>query len=442
MVNPADLVELDPALEDILSMWGKETNAQAVEHYFGAYDLSRLGEINPNDTPVFPLVGKDANNVELQSSIVDGSKQCDNVSFPRGAAEEGLPVNTQGKKAIPRFQLSKGFEDLQNLGLAVSNSPVRISEGLPLITRVSLPREPQTLEGPFDQGPGELPAEVRETSDGPAKGQSSSGNVEAVLANQNTPQQEITTNGGISLTNSERITGRKGNGTQEEELGFKGAKRKSQRPIGSQELEGNLVLGMEVSIEEALAVAECTLVGRARGKKFSSEFLQVWGESCFVSDRPLQFEAQILGKGWFKLCFVDQASVEWVFQCNWHIGNIPILLKKWTPMFDAFKEKTDEFPVWIRVLGLPSFLWTEEVFKTIGNRLGVFLEADMSFLHTKDRTIARTLATLNLSRGLAKTINLQYKDYIFEQILDYEYLPFQCHLCHEYGHLAKGCPLM
>jgi len=225
-----------------------------------------------------------------------------------------------------------------------------------------------------------------------------------------------------------------------EELRVKGAKTKPQRPIGSQEIEGNLVLGMEVSIEETLAVADCTLVGRARGKKYSSEFLQVWGETCFVSARPIQFEAQVLGKGWFKLSFADKDSAEWVFQRNWHIGNIPILLKKWTPMFDAFKERADEFPVWIRAPGLPSFLWTEEVFKSIGNRLGVYLEADMTFLETKDRTMARILALLLPSRGLAQKINLQYKDYVFEQILDYEYLPFRCHRCHEYGHLAKDCP--
>jgi len=65
----------------------------------------------------------------------------------------------------------------------------------------------------------------------------------------------------------------------------------------------------------------------------------------------------------------------------------------------------------------------------------------MSFLETKNRAMARILVSLDLSKGLAKKINLQYKDYVFEQILDYEHLPFRCHRCHEYGHLAKDCPL-
>lgn len=89
-------------------------------------------------------------------------------------------------------------------------------------------------------------------------------------------------------------------------------KELGQRPIGSQDLEGNLVQGMEVSIEETLVVAKCTIVGRARGKKLSSVFLQAWGEQLFVSDRPLGFEASCLAKGWFMLWFEDREAAEWV----------------------------------------------------------------------------------------------------------------------------------
>lgn len=65
----------------------------------------------------------------------------------------------------------------------------------------------------------------------------------------------------------------------------------------------------------------------------------------------------------------------------------------------------------------------------------------MTFLQTHNKAMARILVSLNPSKGLAKTIPLQYKDYVFEQILDYEHLPFRCHRCHVYGHLAKDCPL-
>eukprot|EP00253_Pinus_taeda_P025838 PITA_25838 len=105
------------------------------------------------------------------------------------------------------------------------------------------------------------------------------------------------------------------------------------------------------------------------------------------------------------------------------------------------KERTDEFPVWVRVPGLPSFLWTESVFEAIGNRLGTFMEADKSYLKTKNRVMARILVRLKPSGGLPQKINLEYKEYLFEQILDYEHLPFRCHICHVYGHLAKECPL-
>lgn len=174
------------------------------------------------------------------------------------------------------------------------------------------------------------------------------------------------------------------------------------------------MLGMDVSIEESLGVAECTLVGRARGKKFSSGFLQAWGEQHFESDRTIGFEASCLAKGWFMFRFENREAAEWVLERNWIIENIPVLLKKWNPLFDAIHEKTNVYPVWVREPSLPSFLWVESVFKVIGNRLGTFLEANMSFLETRNKAMARILVSLNPRRGLAQKINLQYKDYGFE----------------------------
>lgn len=91
--------------------------------------------------------------------------------------------------------------------------------------------------------------------------------------------------------------------------------------------------------------------------------------------------------------------------------------------------------------GFPPFLEVESVFRAIRNHLRKFLEANLSFLQTRDQGMAHILVSLNPRAGLEEEIQLQYKDYKYVQQLDYEHLPFQCHRCHIYGHLAKECPM-
>lgn len=158
-------------------------------------------------------------------------------------------------------------------------------------------------------------------------------------------------------------------------------------------------------------------------------------------DLVKNFKVSALDKGWFMVIFENKEAADWVVERNWAFGNYPVLFKQWSPMFDALHERTDVFLVWVRALGLPSFLWVESVFMSIGNLLGTYLEADMSFIQTQNKAMARILVDLKPRGGLAETIKIQYKDYVFEQPLDYEHLPFKCHRCHVYGHLARDFPL-
>jgi hypothetical protein len=90
----------------------------------------------------------------------------------------------------------------------------------------------------------------------------------------------------------------------------------------------------------------------------------------------------------------------------WHINSSPFLFKKWTPLFDASRERVDVLTVWVQLPGLPRELWMEDVFKIFGNRLGTFMEADMSFIHSQNQGIARILVSLNLREGLEKEIDI------------------------------------
>lgn len=444
MVNPNEQLELDPDLEDILSMWGKEPTVQNVEQFFGAYELSRLASLSQAEIPSFSHHSKFPGREPFSCRDQEVFKQVERETAVDGSSNGAHISGIKGKYVLRQNLPSKGFEDIANLGFSSGIGKAKGFGGSLPLSRVSLSRiPPLSKESPArgSEGPADVLVGAQDGFGDPHAEYLLSGNP---THGSSAHAQNTTGVGSPGPPLQEDLAGFGGHGAPRVSVGElrrTGEKRKPQRLIGYQEIEGNIILGMEVSIEESIEVVDCALVGRARGKKFSLDFLKKWGEQHFVSDRPLRFEAQCLAKGWFLFRFEDKEAADWVRERNWFIGNIPVLMKPWSPLFDAIKERTDVFPVWVSAPGLPSFLWTEAVFKTIGNTLGYFLEADMSFLETKDRAMARILVSLNPSRGLAQKVNLQYKDYVFEQLLDYEHLPFRCHICHEYGHLAKDCPL-
>lgn len=65
----------------------------------------------------------------------------------------------------------------------------------------------------------------------------------------------------------------------------------------------------------------------------------------------------------------------------------------------------------------------------------------MSFVETGNRSMAHILLRLDLREGLVEKNNLQLQDYSYTQLIDYDQLPFRCHVCHKYGHLVQDCPL-
>lgn len=60
---------------------------------------------------------------------------------------------------------------------------------------------------------------------------------------------------------------------------------------------------------------------------------------------------------------------------------VPLMLKKWNPMFDAEKEKSHWGSIWVHLPQLPIHFWNVESFELIGNYLGKFLEADNYAVH-------------------------------------------------------------
>lgn len=64
--------------------------------------------------------------------------------------------------------------------------------------------------------------------------------------------------------------------------------------------------------------------------------------------------------------------------------------------------------VWENVLGFPPHLWTEDVFRAIGNKLGEFLEAYVSLKTSRIRKITTVLVNLDSREGIFIDINLNH----------------------------------
>ena len=140
-----------------------------------------------------------------------------------------------------------------------------------------------------------------------------------------------------------------------------------------------MVFGVDLHFDSVMAASELILVGRAGGKLFSADYIMEWIQVSWSTAPYRDVEAITLTKGWFMVTLKNAATLEWVLAHQWGFGIAPILFKRWTPLFDVNRERVDEIPVWVCLPALPPHVWIMEVIREIGNNLGTFLKADMSF---------------------------------------------------------------
>jgi hypothetical protein len=149
----------------------------------------------------------------------------------------------------------------------------------------------------------------------------------------------------------------------------------------------HLVFDEDIDMDRVVEFSELAVVGRARGKWLSSPFLRSWMESSWGSNLSVLPSIRLLARGWFAFVFSATSDVSWVLSKTWSMVGTPIVLKRWTPSFDAKRERVDVVPVWVRLSGPPhavleprSFLGNRELSGGIfGCRL--FFRRDRQYVH-------------------------------------------------------------
>lgn len=132
-----------------------------------------------------------------------------------------------------------------------------------------------------------------------------------------------------------------------------GGKRKKKKTIKKKEDRPSCVFGVDIRIDQAMEASETFLVSRVRGRNFSVDYIKDWVKSEWKEAPGQPEEIKNLDRGWFCIQFGQKEHVEWVLEKNWSFGKRPILFRRWTPLFDAQKEKMVESPVRVKLPGLP-----------------------------------------------------------------------------------------
>ena len=125
--------------------------------------------------------------------------------------------------------------------------------------------------------------------------------------------------------------------------------------------------------------------------------LAAWAKRAWRLKGDVNF--QKLSQKLFLMGFESVEEAEWVMENGSRIFRGEAMsLEWWSPSIGCEGRKEQESEVWIRVVGLPLHLWSEEILKELGDKCGGFVVMDKATIHRKDLRWARILVKNSCSR--------------------------------------------
>ena len=76
----------------------------------------------------------------------------------------------------------------------------------------------------------------------------------------------------------------------------------------------------------------------------------------------------------------------------------------------------------------------------IVNTVGRYVKSSEATKQRKYTSYARIYVYMDISKALLGSVTLEYQDEDWNQMMDYEHIPFRYRNCHEHGHFQRNYP--
>ncbi|KAG8486486.1 hypothetical protein CXB51_019780 [Gossypium anomalum] len=155
--------------------------------------------------------------------------------------------------------------------------------------------------------------------------------------------------------------------------------------------------------------------------------------------RPIQsFQLTDIENGYFLAKFQNKEDYDKVLtQGPWIIFGQYLTVQPWTKEFSLLQPYPSVVMAWIRLPGLPGFMYKRRILEAIGSMIGKMVKFKFKTDSKTRGKFARMALFINLDKPLISQICVNGEI----QRVVYEALPTVCFTCGKYGHVRDLCPL-
>lgn len=155
-------------------------------------------------------------------------------------------------------------------------------------------------------------------------------------------------------------------------------------------------------------------------------------------DRPAKIDAQFISPRTVLFRFDNMQLKDRVLKRTfWHIADIPIVVREWSPKTASAQPDLTAVPLWVDLRGVPDHLFSQNGLTFFGDTIGRTIKLHPNTERCVRLDVARLLVVMNLEEPLPASIKVKGSG---ESIsVAYPWLPPRCLGCQKWGHTDKNC---